>query len=133
MIVSRLFPELDRLPTEKARRKAFSTAMFEVTTRWRYWALVAGIVAVSVYTQFSVARLGVSMAWRGIVRWAIVAGTVLACWGLILSFKRTIRRTLWRALADSGVPCCQSCGYDLRGIAHGRCPECGKPVEAAGP
>jgi len=28
--------------------------------------------------------------------------------------------------------CCQRCGYDLRGAAHERCPECGTPTADPG-
>ncbi len=36
-----------------------------------------------------------------------------------------IRRSLRAALAARGVPVCVPCGYDLRGLATRRCPECG--------
>ena len=126
MILSKLFPELERLPTRKARRRAMSTAKSKLSMRWRYWVAILGIVAVSAVVQFSLPRLGIPMAWRGMLRWLIVAVTVVSCWALFLSFKKTIRRTLWRILADDGIPCCTSCGYDLTGNVSGVCPECGE-------
>lgn len=131
MIISKLIPELERFPTNKARRRALSVAIGVLGTHWLYGVAVAGIVAASVVTQFSLPRLGIPMAWRGMVRWLVVAATVIAFWVLLLSFKKTIRRTLWRALADRGIPCCTSCGYDLRLLPTQPedgttvCPECG--------
>ena len=54
------------------------------------------------------------MDWRGWVQWLVVAATVMACWAIVLAFRKTIRRILWRVLMDRGIPCCASCGYDLR-------------------
>ncbi len=126
---SRLFPELQRLPTKKARREAWSVAKATVGGSWRYWAAIAGVVAPSAWIQFSLRRLPPD--WRGTARWLVVAVTVMACWALLLAFRKTIRRSLWRVLADHGIPCCTSCGYDLRMLPVGPvdgvtvCPECG--------
>jgi Na+/melibiose symporter-like transporter len=127
--MSKLFPELERLPTKKARREAWSIAKRTVSTSWRYWAAIAGIVAPSAVLQFSLRRLGIPMAWRGPFRGLVVAITVILCWAILLAFRKTIRRTLWRLLLDHGIPCCTSCGYDLTGNESGICPECGEPVE----
>jgi predicted Zn-ribbon and HTH transcriptional regulator len=50
---------------------------------------------------------------------------VMACWAILLAFRKTIRRILWRELKNHGIPCCTSCGYDLTGNVSGACPECG--------
>ena len=127
MIFSKVFPELERLPTGEARRKAAGRAIRAVTSHWLYWVAVAGIAGAEVVIQFKLPRL-IPMAWRGTVRWLVVALTLFACWALILSFKKTIRRTLWGALVEHGIPCCGSCGYDLKGNLSGTCPECGTEV-----
>ena len=128
MFASKLFPELERLPTEEARQRAIYIAKTEVSTRWRFWAAILGIVAVSVVVQILLPRLGIPVDWRGLVRGLVVAVTVVSCWTLVLSFKKTIQRTLWRILADEGIPCCQTCGYNLTANVSGRCPECGVNV-----
>ncbi len=129
MIIEQLFPELERFPTAQARRKALSLALAEGRMHWRYWLAVAGIVAAAVWFHFSMRRLGIPGDWLGLVRWLAVAVTWLACWLVVLSFKKRIRRCLWRTLADHGIPCCTSCGYDLRASKEG-CPECGEAFES---
>ncbi|MCP4246960.1 MAG: hypothetical protein GY778_07910 [bacterium] len=130
-MIAKLFPELQRLETKATQRRAFAVAIGEVATRWRYWTAISVIVAGSVYLQFSMPRFGIPAAWKGPARWGIAAVTILACWGLLLSFRRTIRRSLWRTLMDQGIPCCTSCGYDLSGNTSGACPECGATIRSA--
>lgn len=124
-MLARWFPELGRIEDGALRHKALSAAIAKVTMCGRYWAAIAGIVVVSVWLQFAVRRMGVSPGWRTALGWVIVVATVLACWFLILAFRKTIRRSIRQALVDSGLPCCLSCGYDLTGNESGRCPECG--------
>jgi hypothetical protein len=56
--------------------------------------------------------------------WALVAGLAVppALWGAVRG-RRTLRR---RRRSRLGL--CVACGYDLRSIAVGRCPECGMQV-----
>ncbi len=100
MIVSKLFPELERLPTRKARRQAMYVAKTEVSMRWRFWAAILGIVALSVVLQFSLPRLGIPMTWRGPVRGLVVVVTVVSYSALVLSFN--IRKNISSLVRCSG-------------------------------
>lgn len=42
-----------------------------------------------------------------------------------LRYRKWMRVFLRDYLNDRGIPICESCGYDLRGQAKPRCPECG--------
>lgn len=50
--------------------------------------------------------------------------------GAILVWRNTVRRSLREQLIEKGIPICLKCGYDLRGQAVPRCPECGAPFAA---
>ncbi len=128
MLMSRLFPELNRFPTRKVRRDALKRAIRGVSQCGWYWLAVAGVVAVSVYVQFSLRRFGLSPDGRTAMRWGVVAVTIGTCSGLSLSFRSTIQRALRRSLVAHGIPCCTSCGYDVTGNTSGVCPECGVAI-----
>ena len=125
MLLSKMFPELDRLPTRDARRAAVARAKREVGKQWLYWMAAVGIIAADVCIVLSLPALGVPIASSGTVRGLLMAASMLGLWLLGWSFRKTIRRALWRILVEHGIPCCTACGYDLTGNTSGRCPECG--------
>lgn len=60
-------------------------------------------------------------------------GVVMPAWFLAAVFAALPLRLFivrWRKWRRRGTGCCERCGYDLTGNISGRCPECGKPVEA---
>lgn len=64
--------------------------------------------------------LGFAAPWWFVTAASVVVSTV--AYRSLWRGTRRRRRTAGR---------CESCGYDLRGAAHERCPECGEPVAAA--
>lgn len=84
-------------------------------------------------------RLGFMGVWRRSIspfalteRGAAVPTWFFALLGVIIALPpaRALRRArLLRLRRARGL--CPSCGYDLRGAEHERCPECGASVEAA--
>jgi len=64
-----------------------------------------------------------------IIPLGFAANTVLyaSCvWALLILLPRALRTHLRQRRG-----CCTACGYDLRGAAHERCPECGAPAIAS--
>ena len=43
---------------------------------------------------------------------------------MIARFRKWMQLFLREYLNDHGIPICQNCGYDLRGLVSGGCPEC---------
>ena len=127
-VLLRLLPELRRLPTPEARREVLRLARREVDKHWAFWVGIVAIVVADVVITFLLPRFGVPMPWRGTTRGLLSAAAMIACLLLGWSFRKTIRRSLWRELASRHIPCCTSCGYDLTGNVSGRCPECGAKV-----
>lgn len=56
--------------------------------------------------------------------WPLALSVLAMVW---LRFSPMYRRARWRARG-----CCESCGYDLRGLTSAQCPECGKPIARGG-
>ncbi len=56
-----------------------------------------------------------------VLLWHLAVAAILAFW--------VVRQ--WRSIKPDHA--CQSCGYDLRGLAGAACPECGAPVPAPTP
>jgi hypothetical protein len=97
-----------------------------------YRVMMAAIVGQAVLRLFR-SRLGPAMAaWasRGFPMF-FVSMIVVAV--IMMVFERRLRRRIAERLAAERelgrLPACLQCGYDLRGTAGGRCPECGTPVE----
>lgn len=109
---------------------------------WRYWRdgdeytrlgrMIRGLVAgsflemfVALPVQRFVTQSRTCYCSRGSYTTLVLAGTVLL-WafgpGIVLLYARERYR---RARL---FPICDSCGYDLRGNASGRCPECGESL-----
>ena len=113
--------------TERERREAVQAAFARIARSWK-WRL--SLLAVFVLTIVGCAAIP-RISWPSI--WFVAA--VGMCWSLSLVFGLNL---LWRKawirelrclLRERGVPICLHCGYDLRGLAEARCPECGHVFE----
>jgi hypothetical protein len=60
---------------------------------------------------------------------------VPACWGMVavvllgleaVALRRFVKQAV-QSRAERIIPLCRTCGYNLRGSAADRCPECGSP------
>ncbi len=50
---------------------------------------------------------------------------------IFVQYRKWMRVFLREYLNDHGIPICLNCGYDLRGLVSGACPECGTGFEHA--
>lgn len=123
---------------------AIAVADIGLTERWESMQviLVCGIVATC--SSARVVASGVVRTWMGIVMWAGTAGVI----GLAMLYSENIHvlgTGVWILIAASLLmPVCShlvsmldsylylkckglccSCGYELAGLRHSRCPECG--------
>lgn len=76
----------------------------------------SGTITMGPATRFS-PQVKITAVFVPLWVWS-VALPIVAVWTFIWSRRRY------------GPGCCGGCGYDVRGIAGERCPECGRPVSA---
>lgn len=126
----RLFPELDRFPTRRARKKAWRRARDQSWNRpagfvyvacLLFLLLAAAVVAIRFYIRPHFGAVWVDRS-KHIVLYSLLFGYPSL---VAVMLRRRIRSGLRRELVQSGVPTCLSCGYDLTGNESGVCPECG--------
>ncbi len=119
---ARIFPELTRFHSGEERRAAWDHALGDVLRRPLFYLFLFMIVCCLAY---GMSHLGRSAPGR----WWVQALPQLLLYLLVplisaVAFRRTVRQSLRKQLADQDVPICINCGYDLRG-SEDRCPECG--------
>lgn len=126
----RLFPELNRFDSAAQAREAWNSAL---SREVKVYAFAVGvgvalwIIVMALYFEPLSRRLGLGSTWLSYSPPVIV----LLIFAIVVWLRRQrIRRTLRERLAQSGVPVCIVCGYDLRGQTVPRCPECGRPFES---
>ncbi len=101
---------------------------------WGYFAFVIvgalpGILIVQLYLTFAYSSTGGLLIGRHAETVLLILIVSLYAGGVRLIslhiFRNRVRRRLRELLISNGVPICLKCGYDLRGQAEARCPECG--------
>ena len=102
---------------------------------WSYWGLCAAVGGLMIPVLFFGMRFGVLLRFKlGIsspyfdplfmLVYLLAVGTlfsVVSMWPL----RRMVLHELRMHLIARQIPVCIACGYDLRGGAAARCPECG--------
>ena len=130
--------DLDRFPSEREAKAALRKARLETWPYTLMIGLAAAVAELSIFGMF---------VWSGplsylvrqtsfIAGLAIFSLAALCCSMAITilgfrSIQHRIRRSLWRQLRELRTPICDTCGFDLRGTALPRCPECGNLQEPA--
>ncbi|MGE0481819.1 MAG: hypothetical protein AB7Q17_15245 [Phycisphaerae bacterium] len=132
------WPELGLLPDDESRQQMIRLLRQRFFARhgWFYlfWVafvalMIVGIIVTEDYASAILARIG-APAWLDAVI-VIVLTFVLFYAGLTLLWQHPMRRFLRAELQRRGIACCLGCGYDCRSLSTPRCPECGKPFDAA--
>lgn len=125
----RLFPELDRFEQRKDAAKALTQARAASGEYYIVLWIVPIAIGIVLFTEFVLVPIGLN--WMGnIIFWPTVVIYPSVCLWLR---RRRIRYHLREQLAQSGVPICIQCGYDIRGLPENRCPECGTKFEPIPP
>ena len=120
------FPDLERIPDDANKREAWKRARADVRRSWAFrvphWLMYTSYFAAMVYAI----RYQDRRVWTS----ALILGLVFLMFVPLesLIYRRAIHRSLWRWIAEHGIPCCVSCGYDLTGNSSAKCPECGKAI-----
>jgi hypothetical protein len=131
-LLLRLLPELKRFRTEEERWEVCEQASEQAGGDRHGFAAFLLAVMIGFIPQWSPYVLPQLTIQSWIERvgnvWFGIAGVTIA--GLIYTPRgiASMRQSLWKQLADKGIPCCIHCGYDLTGNESGKCPECGKPI-----
>lgn len=134
----RRFPELDSFPSEEERKRAWKRATRSIMRRWQYWVallvgtpliVVVGVLCLPIVVPIIRAKIPGVMDFLPSIIGGVVGGFCGS--GVIIFFRWQIARSLREQLVELGVPVCIACGYDLRGQTEPRCPECGRPFDAA--
>ncbi len=119
-LIEKILPELILLEPGPERQRMLAYAIYGPRT-----GITAFIMVVSV--------TGLFVLWDKLVTsipstWSLLIILVLFLIGLgmVIWYTRLdIRRRLRTQLAQTGIPICIPCGYNLTGNKSGVCPECG--------
>lgn len=123
-----VFPELLLFPESSSAERALSEARGNVI------AIVSRVLAILILSGILISGRHWPIALPRGTEY-VVGGVGFLLFGVAWLFvpdwlaNRSIRSALRTELIRIGVPVCLRCGYDLRGQAEPRCPECGTPFD----
>jgi hypothetical protein len=109
-----------------------------IEKRWSHWTgASSGIRLIEDGRSPLWQRLGFGAGASTVKVWSMI-GVGVPTWFLVLLPALStalptllVRRARQRRRRRAADGLCAACGYDLRGAAHDRCPECGEPVAVA--
>jgi hypothetical protein len=127
--------EWDLFPTPEALRRAkqrvFPTKARVTLGDVVYFTVL--LVPANVAGKYVADHSGLTGGWHRAVWYGL--SSVFALGGAAVFFVYLAaarrRRFLRKLLREEGVIICLHCGYDLRGLTEGRCPECGHSFDPA--
>ena len=103
-----------------SRRERLVVAVIEGLLFWFCAGLILGVLLVPAISSSSTSaeRAFATTVGVGVLILGCAIGAAFGYW----SYRSYERRYRYE-------PCCEKCGYSLRGLTGPRCPECGTPVE----
>ncbi|MBX3395405.1 MAG: hypothetical protein KF841_08550 [Phycisphaerae bacterium] len=135
-IVGRLLPELSRFPSATSRFIALHSPgrtgiLVQVILTGAAVLMLSGGIFSAIWWAPSVARHITPMTPSVVAVLAIITAWVMGWMEIarVALLKEETRRCLRRQLVAIGLRTCVTCGYNLKGITCGRCPECGVEYE----
>lgn len=131
-----LYPELKWFENEAARKEACKQATSRTGSWWAGTFTCCALAALPggwLYLNKLFAPFLLQKGVHALVGAGLASVVLLALVGLQIVFifgyaRRKVRPLLRELLAERGILLCNSCGYNLTGIADGTCPECGVHV-----
>lgn len=133
-VIVRICPrEILMLDDPEERRRVNRLGVEALMRRGKTWLTIAGyilgllvLVGLQGRLMFDSPRRVWAVPARQIsIVLAIVIPMALIPTIALVHYRRWMRAFLREYLNEHGIAVCRSCGYDLRGQAHPRCPECG--------
>ncbi len=118
------FPELDHLSADERQLLLRRHAGRRWTVKIIAFAMMAGFV-------LSLAAMGILAAVQPVplapylIGCTFLAGSVITYQVSMMIIRAQLRSVLADTARRERLPMCLKCGYNLKGIASTRCPECG--------
>ena len=115
------FPELEHLEPDERKQ------LLAQTSWWTYPLLITSSALPALAVAAAATALAAQSAFPGAAMfWAVLIIVSVGVYQILLRHVRRIMRgTIIEGFAGQRPPFCFRCGYDLRGIHDGSCPECG--------
>ncbi len=127
----RWIPELDLFPLGERGRvlsRAMDTRQIKRQMNLSLAVLTVVLFVTADYLNDILRSMFPSYFWtRTLICGFVLLG--LCFWVVAWPYRTRIRRNFRQELVRDGFPICVPCGYDLRGLAEPRCPECGAPFD----
>ena len=132
-LIAWLWPEVKRFEKASERKEAVRYATQGIGFNGYYLASLIVLVVVLVQLRLSVEEFLDPSRLMQFILAGVVGGLggAYVVGGAVLFSRKRIRTRLRERLNAAGIRVCMTCGYSLRGINEGRCPECGHPYAQA--
>lgn len=131
-------PEIRRIDNKEELFRVHQSGMKEFRSSGNSRPILFRVTLLPLLLGIACMMLTRNGPWQshGIWLGALLCGLLPFLLGIPLSYSRYYKwMTIYvrQYLNDHEMPICMNCGYDLRGLTHARCPECGVESETNSP